>query len=306
MADLIGARTKPAPAAKDATIETFEADVLKASMNGPVIVDFWAAWCGPCKTLAPALEKAVAATKGAVTLVKVDIDRNKMLAQQMRIQSIPTVYAFYKGRPVDGFQGAIPESEVKAFVARLSQFVGPDGAGDEADLDAFLDAANGAFESGDVAGAAEMFSQIAEADPANIKAIVGLARCALALGDVEQAKGMLNAVPEAKRSDPAFAAVTASIALAESSPPAGDLAALEKNAAREPANLSARFDLAAALLGAGDTERALDELLAIIERDRAWNEEAARKKLLTVFDALGPAHPATIRGRRRLSSILFS
>lgn len=305
MNQLFGAaKAPPADAVKNATIETFEADVLRASMDGPVIVDFWAEWCGPCKQLAPALERAVKATNGKVRLVKVDTDKNKMLAQQMRIQSIPTVYGFFNGRPVDGFQGAIPESEIKNFVARLAAMAGePDGKGD---IEDFITAADAALADGDIAGAADIFSQIAEVDPENVRALAGIARCQLAAGNVAQAKAVLGAVPEAKRDDPALAGVKAQIALAEAKPAAGALDALAAKATAEPANLDARFDYASALIAAGAMESGLDELFAIMEKNRAWNEEAARKKLVTVFEALGPTHELTVSGRRRLSSILFS
>lgn len=310
MSEIIGAARKQgsAPSAdaviNDGSIETFEADVLAASMTTPVVVDFWAEWCGPCKQLAPALERAVAAAKGKVRLVKIDVDKNQMLASQLRIQSIPTVYAFYQGRPVDGFQGAVPESQVKEFVARLSGLGGPDQG--EADLGAMLDAADVAFNEGDVAGAADLYGRIAEADEGNVRALSGLARCEIALGDFDRAQTILDMVPEARRKESAFTSVAAALNLAKSEKPTGDLAALKATAERDPKDLAARFDLAGAYISAGDMEAGLDELLAIIERDRAWNEEAARKKLLTVFEALGPAHPLAARGRRRLSSILFS
>jgi putative thioredoxin len=287
---------------KDATIETFEADVLAASMTVPVIVDFWADWCGPCKQLGPLLERAVKAAKGKVRLVKIDIDKNQMLASQMRIQSIPTVYAFFQGRPVDGFQGSIPESEIKKFIERLPRADGLSQGGDED----YMAAAEAAFAAGDVTTAAQFYAQAAQSDPENIAAIAGLARCHLTLGDRDQARDTLAMIPEAKQNDPAVASIKAALALADGGGDAGDLAGLEQAAQANPADLEARYAYANGLLGAGAMEPAIEQLLAIIERDREWNEAAARQKLLTVFEALGHAHPATVRGRRRLSAILFS
>lgn len=287
---------------KDATIETFEADVLAASMKVPVIVDFWADWCGPCKQLGPVLERAVKAAKGAVRLVKIDIDKNQMLASQMRIQSIPTVYAFFQGRPVDGFQGALPESEIKKFVDRLPRADGLSAGGDED----YMAAADAAFAAGDIASSAQFYAQAAQDDPENIAAIAGLARCHLTLGDRDQARDTLAMIPEAKQNDPAVASIKAALALADGGGEAGDIAGLEQAAQANPADLDARFAYAKGLLAGGSMEPAIEELLAIIERDREWNDAAARQKLLTVFEALGHAHPATVRGRRRLSAILFS
>ncbi|NWG70533.1 MAG: co-chaperone YbbN [Parvularculaceae bacterium] len=288
---------------KDATIETFEADVLRASMKTPVIVDFWADWCQPCKQLTPRLEKAVREAKGKVRLVKVDIDRNKMLASQLRIQSIPTVYAFFQGRPVDAFQGAVPDSEIKAFIQRL---VGA-GAGDAAgDLSEHLDAAEQMLAQGDIAGAADLFGRIAEADQGNVRALAGLARCHVALRDFDQARALLDMIPADKQSDPAVTSLRAQLELAAGESGKRDAAELQARLQRNPKDYEARFELAGALIGAGDMERGVDELLEIVAKNRDWNEGAARKKLLTVFEALGAAHPVTQSGRRRLSSILFS
>ncbi|HBK90107.1 MAG TPA: co-chaperone YbbN [Parvularcula sp.] len=305
-----------APAArdfiKDATIESFERDVLEASMTAPVIVDFWAEWCGPCRQLTPMLEKAVTAANGAVRLVKVDIDKNKMLATQMRIQSVPTVYAFLQGRPVDGFQGAIPESQVKTFIQRLADAarqLGP--APDAADLDlkAVLDAADEALAAGDAASAAQAYAEVAQiAEEAGeetfLRALAGLARCRLATGDVAGAREALTLAPPAKQNDAAFSAVRAQIELAEKG--GGDVAGLRRKAGANPKDFDARFALAEALAAGGDMPGAIDELIAMVTLNRAWNDEAARKKLLQIFEALGPKHPDTLAGRRRLSSALFA
>lgn len=304
METILGGETAtPQDLIKDATVETFEQDVINASMEAPVIVDFWAEWCGPCKQLAPMIERAVMAAGGKVRLVKIDIDKNQMLASQLRIQSIPTVYAFFQGRPVDGFQGALPESEIKTFIDRLVQM---GGANTEAvnPAEDYLNAGEAALAEGDVAAASQLFGQVAQAEPENVRALAGLVRCALGAGDVERAKQTFEMIPADKRDDPALAGLEAALTLAGEG--GGDLGAARAAAEANPDDLQARFDYAGALLGSGSMEAAIEELLAIIEKDREWNDNAAREKLLTVFDALGGANPATLRGRRRLSSILFS
>ena len=300
-----GEAPPPADLIKDATVETFEQDVITASMEAPIIVDFWADWCGPCKQLGPILERAVAAAGGKVRLVKVDIDKNQMLASQLRIQSIPTVYAFFQGRPIDGFQGALPESEIKKFIDRLVEAAGAAGGGGANPVEDYLNAGEAALGKGDVAAAAQLFAQVAQAEPENLRALAGLARCHLAAGDIEQARATFDLVAEDKKADPIFSGIEAAIALAAEGD-GTDLGAARSAAEAAPDDLTARFAYAGALIGAGSTDDAIDELLAIIEKDREWDEGAARKKLLTVFDALGPTHEATKRGRRRLSSLLFS
>ncbi len=300
-----GEAAPPADLIKDATVETFEQDVIVASQETPVIVDFWADWCGPCKQLGPILERTVAGAGGKVRLVKIDIDKNQMLASQLRIQSIPTVYAFFQGRPIDGFQGALPESEIKKFIDRLVEAASAAGVGGDNPVEDYLNAGEAALGEGDVAAAAQLFGQVAQAEPDNLRALAGLTRCHLAAGDIEQARATFELVAEDKKNDAIFSGIEAALALAAEG--AGtDLGAARAAAEANPADLSARFDYAGALIGAGSTDGAIDELLAIVEKDREWNDGAARKKLLTVFDALGPTHEATTRGRRRLSSLLFS
>jgi putative thioredoxin len=283
---------------KDGTDASFMADVIEASKIQPVIVDFWATWCGPCRQLGPALEKAVAAAKGAVKLVKVDIDKNPAFAGQLRVQSIPAVFAFVDGRPVDGFMGALPDSQVQQFVDRLAQQGGA-GAG----LDDLLALARESMELGDLGGAAQAYAQVLQEDPQNLKALGGLARVYMAGGDAERAREILEmAPPDAK--DPDLDGVRAALALAEEAP--SDTAEFERRLAADPDDHEARLELAKALAGHGRMEQAVDHLLTIIERDRAWNDEAARKQLLTVFEAAGPVSEVAKQGRRRLSAILFS
>jgi putative thioredoxin len=291
----------PAPAPADlikaGTDASFVADVIEASKAQPVIVDFWATWCGPCKQLTPVLEKAVLAAKGAVKLVKIDVDKNPGFAGQLRVQSIPTVYAFVDGRPVDAFQGALPESQVKAFIERL---VGPAGPSEVSQI---LDLAKESLDVGDVGGAAQAYAQALQMEPDNVKAIAGLARCYLAGGEPDRAAEVVKmAPPNAK--DVELDGVRAALALAAEGQ--AEIGAFEHRLAKDADDHEARFELAKALAGRGDLAEAADHLLTIISKDRGWNDEAARKQLLTVFEAAGPTSDVAKQGRRRLSSILFS
>lgn len=287
----------------DATTQSFESDVLKASRELPIVVDFWAPWCGPCRQLTPTLEKVIGATKGKVRLVKVNIDENPELAQALRVQSIPTVYAFLDGRPVDGFMGALPESQVKQFVERLLKGA-PDS--EEEGIAAALAEAKQAEDEGDVAGAAEIYAALLEHDPELAGAHAGLLRTVLATGDLEGAKTRLASLPESVAKDPAIAAVRTQLDLAEQAAKSGPLGELEAKVARDPANQEARLELALGLYAAGKLEQAVDVLLESIRRDRAWNDGEARKQLVKFWEAWGPTDPLTIQGRRKLSSILFS
>jgi putative thioredoxin len=291
----------------DSTQARFAKDVLDASRDKPVIVDFWAPWCGPCKQLTPALEKVVTAAKGAVKLVKINIDENQALAQQLRIQSIPTVYAFYQGRPVDGFMGALPESQLKEFIAKLMQTTGANGAGDEAaQLAEVLAHAKEALDSGDMMTASQIFSEVLQHDPANPEAIGGMTRCYLKSGDIERAKNTLGTALKEQANHAEIVAARAAIELAEAAKQAGPVNDLKAKVQANPKDHQARFDLALALYASGEREGAVDALLEIVRRDRKWNEEGARKQLVKFFEALGPMDPLTIDARKRLSSILFS
>ncbi|HEY1710447.1 MAG TPA: thioredoxin [Rhizomicrobium sp.] len=290
------------PYIKDSGLETFAADVLEASREVPVIVDFWAPWCGPCKTLGPALEKAVNDAKGAVKLVKVNIDENQEIARQLRIQSIPTVYAFKNGQPVDGFMGAIPESQIRAFVQTLTG----DGHGGHDHAAEVLAAAEEAFEAGDLATAAQAYAHVLQDEPGHPKAVAGLARCYLKGGDIERAKQTLQLVRPDGASDEAIRAVEAELQLKDQAAQAGDTAPLRARLEADPKDHQARYDLALALDGAGDRDGAIEQLLELVRRDRKWNDEAARKHLVTLFEAMGPTDERTLAARRKLSGILFS
>jgi putative thioredoxin len=286
---------------KDGTDQSFMADVIEASMEVPVIVDFWAPWCGPCKTLGPALEKAVTEAKGKVRLVKVDVDKNPMVAGQLRVQSIPAVFAFIGGQPIDGFMGAQSAAQIKTFIDRLIAAAGPAAGVEEA-----LDAAEEMLAEGAVADAAQTFAAILAEDDANLRALAGLARSHLALGDFAKARGVLELTPKGKENDALIAAARAQIDLAEAAGDAGEAGELAARVARDPGDLQARFDLAAAELARGDAEAAIDALLELFRRDREWNDGAAKTQLFKIFDSLGPKSEAAARGRRRLSSMIFA
>jgi putative thioredoxin len=285
---------------KDTTTQTFVKDVIEESRRQPVLVDFWAPWCGPCKQLTPIIEKVIRAAKGKAKLVKMNIDEHPAIPGQMGIQSIPAVIAFVNGQPADGFLSALPESQVTAFVERLiKDRVG----GEERDL---LKAADAAFEDGDAAGAADLYAKVLDQDSTNAHALAGLARTYVATGAHDQAKQMLALIPESKRNEAPVVAARAALELAEQATSLGPIAELEQKVAADPRDHQARYDLALALNAKGRRDEALDHLLEIVKRDRTWNEDGARKQLVQLFDAWGPTDQATVAGRRRLSSILFA
>ena len=285
---------------KDTTTQAFVKDVIEELKRQPVLVDFWAPWCGPCKQLTPILEKAVRSAKGKVKLAKMNIDEHPAIPGQMGIQSIPAVIAFVNGQPADGFMGALPESQVMAFLERLTK--GSIG-GEAKDL---LKAADAALAAGDAANAATLYAELLAEDNTNIQALAGLARCYVETGAIDQAKQTLAMVPEAKRNDTAVAAARAALELAEQAKTLGPVAELEQKVAANPLDHQARFDLALALNGKGSRMEALEHLISIVKRDRKWNDDGARKQLVQFFDAWGPTDEATIEGRKRLSSILFA
>ncbi len=294
-----GAMTAEA-AVKETTTATFVKDVIEESRRQPVLVDFWAPWCGPCRQLTPVLEKAVRGSKGKAKLVKMNIDDHPAVAQQMGIQSIPAVIAFVNGQPIDGFLGALPESQVTAFIERL---IKDRLGGEEKDL---LKQADAALIDGDTAGAAELYAQILAKDSGNVHALAGLARCYVETGAIEEARRTLAMVPESKRHEASVAAARAALDLAEQATSLGPLAELEQRLAANPLDHQTRFELAVALNSKGRRREAVDHLLEIVRRDRKWNDDGARKQLVQLFEAWGPTDEATIEGRRRLSSILFA
>jgi putative thioredoxin len=301
-----------APAAdgliKDITTQSFMKDVIEESKNQPVLIDFWAPWCGPCKQLTPILEKAVKAARGKVKLVKMDIDKYPEIPGQMGIQSIPAVIAFVNGQPADGFMGAIPESQVTAFIDKLTKGAGagPDGGPSADDIADAMLGAEALLKEGDASSAAQIFAQILSLEPEHAAASGGLARAHLAAKEIDKAKDVLKQLPEAKRNDPAVTAALAAIDLAEQAASVGPLGELEQKVAADTADHQARFDLAVALNAANRRTEAATHLLEIVRRDRKWNEDGARKKLVQFFEAWGPTDEATIDGRKRLSSVLFS
>ena len=299
--DIAGAAPAPAEGLiKDTTTQAFVKDVIEESRRQPVLVDFWAEWCGPCKQLTPVLEKAVKAAKGKIKLVKMDIDKHPSIPGQMGIQSIPAVIAFVNGQPADGFLGALPESQVTDFIARITK----DKLGGEAqDL---LKTADEALTAGHAEDAVALYSEVLHEDPSNVPALAGLARAQVVTGALEQAKQTLARIPEAKRSDAAVAAARSALEVAEQAKSVGPLGELEQKVAANPLDHEACFDFAIALNAAGRRQEAADQLLAIVKRDRKWNDDGARKQLVQFFEAWGPTDEATVNGRRKLSSVLFA
>ena len=288
---------------KDVSEATFMQDVIEASKEKPVIVDFWAPWCGPCKTLGPQLEEAVKAANGAVTMAKVNVDENQMIAGQMQVQSIPTVFAFANGQPVDGFQGAVSGSEIKAFVERV---VAANGGEVENGLDSAIKSAEQMLIEGDFEAAIETFSAILEEDSVNLKSYVGLIKSHLALDDLDQAEAILNGVPIEISQNPEFESVHAQIELAKQAREAGPINDLVFLVEKKPDDHDARFKLAQALHGAGQIEEAVDQLLELFKRDREWNDGAAKSQLFKIFEALEPNNAIVLSGRRQLSSMIFA
>jgi putative thioredoxin len=285
---------------KDSNSQNFMKDVIEASRSQPVIVDFWAPWCGPCKQLGPIIERVVRAAGGKVRLVKINVDESPELAQQLRIQSIPMVYGFVQGQPVDGFAGALPESQIKAFVERLAGPVGP------SPVEAALEQAKGAVAAGQMDIARQIYERVLGAEPDNPEALAGAARCHIATGRLAAAREILDRVPTQHKNHVEIDGARAALSLAEEAGTLADPEALRKRLQTDPDDHAARLDLATSLFLRGQVEPAIDELLTIVRKDREWQDQAARKQLIKFFEALGPNHPATVAGRRKLSAVLFS
>jgi putative thioredoxin len=290
----------PAGTVKDSDTQNFAADVIEASRECPVLVDFWAPWCGPCKTLGPLMEKLVKQAGGKVRMVKINVDENQQLAAQLRVQSIPAVFAFKDGRPVDGFVGALPESQIKSFIQKLTGDSGPSA------IEQAIEQANAALEAGDAEMAMDIFGQVLRADPSNVGALGGLAQGLIKTGELDQARELLDGLDPSLAKEPAIQSARAALELSDQTADTGEadefLARLESDANDH----EARMELSKVYLAQGNREGAVDELLEIIRRDRKWNDEAARKQLLTLFEAFGPMDELTVSARRRLSSMLFS
>lgn len=299
--------TKPAPAGaaadviKNGTTASFAKDVLEASRTALVLVDFWAKWCAPCKQLTPVLEKVVRSYNGKVRLVKIDTDEHPQIAAQLRVQSLPTVYAFKDGRPLDGFMGAQPESAIRQLIDRLA------GAADDgdADLEAVLTSGDEALAANDLPGAAEVYAAVLEEDQGNVRALLGLTKVYIQSGDLDRAEATLNVIPPDKRKSAAYDSVKATLDLARKAGASGDTSELEAKVAANPADHQARSDLAVALAASGNKEQAVEHLIEIVKRDRNWNEQAARQQLVQLFEVWGPKDPMTLEGRRKLASLLF-
>ena len=290
---------------KDTSASNFAADVIDASQETPILVDFWAPWCGPCKQLTPVIEKAVTAAGGKVQLVKLNIDEAPEIAQQMRIQSVPAVYAFFQGRPIDGFMGAVPESQVKSFIDRMVEMA--NAAAGPSPIDEAAEQAKAAFDSGDASTAGAIYGQILQQEPANIKALAGMGRCYLATGQIEGAQNMLASIPEDQQGEAEVAALRTALELAEqAATSSGETGELEAKVESDPNDHQARFNLALAYYGQGANKQAIDALVEILRKNLSWNENAAKEQLVKIFEALGDAHPDTIEGRQKMASVLFS
>ena len=305
MEQVIGGDSGGQMVIKDTTAADFATDVIDASQEIPILVDFWAPWCGPCKQLTPVIEKAVTEAGGKVQLVKLNIDEAPEIAQQMRIQSIPAVYAFFQGRPIDGFTGAVPESQVKSFIDRMVEMA--DAAAGPSPIDEAAEQAKAAFDSGDASTAGAIYGQILQQEPANIKALAGMGRCYLATGQIEGAQNMLASIPEDQQGEAEVAALRTALELAEqAATSSGETGELEAKVESDPNDHQARFDLALAYYGQGANAQSIDALVEILRKNLSWNENAAKEQLVKIFEALGDAHPDTIEGRQKMASVLFA